>query len=654
MARLSLLRWSLVKALLACLAASLAGAALAQTGTRLLSNPAERFFITTGGVDMRTGRFAYSQTDLSVGGTDASGGISLTRTMASDVLGHGNPFGNFSHSWDIMLTERRVSIDHPTIECCPDYRISVHFGGRSETFESYASGTAYTQVSKATYANLTYVGDRASAGVVYTFTAADGTTATFRPLGGSDCSAELRCAYVAQVVEPDGTAFSFDYAGAAGAAARLKRITSSRGYALLLEGDGALVTKACVLNLARTTLPADDLCPAAALASASYAYAADGSGRLARVTRPDGRTESFTYATDANGRVLMGFVKPGQPAPWLTNTIALEHDEEQVLQAIVYRQAYASGESYSYAYDRTPTTDTQPGQTIAGGAWTNAAGKTTAITFAYPIRPGANTPGSACTAPCPQPMPMDPSIVYQQTPGPVQILDALGRSTTFDYCDPIPEATLPPSEDNRCIVVPLQSFTDPEGIKTQLTYDGSRNVVKAVRHAKPGSGLADIVTTATFDTTHRKSSSKPLTMTDANGNTTSYTYAPEHGGVLTETHPAVNGITAQKRYAYAQRTAWIANGAGGYVAAGPPVWVLASTSICKSGNPASSAVGCAVAGDEVVTAYDYGPDAGPTNLLLRGIVVDPGGLSLRTCYAYDALGNKIAETKPRAGLASCP
>jgi YD repeat-containing protein len=35
-------------------------------------------------------------------------------------------------------------------------------------------------------------------------------------------------------------------------------------------------------------------------------------------------------------------------------------------------------------------------------------------------------------------------------------------------------------------------------------------------------------------------------------------------------------------------------------------------------------------------------------------LVDAGGLSLRTCYSYDALGNKISETRPRAGLTSGP
>ena len=53
-------------------------------------------------------------------------------------------------------------------------------------------------------------------------------------------------------------------------------------------------------------------------------------------------------------------------------------------------------------------------------------------------------------------------------------------------------------------------------------------------------------------------------------------------------------------------------------------------------------------------SYDYGPDSGPNLLLLRGKVVTADGISLRTCYAYDPLGNKISETSPRAGLTVCP
>jgi hypothetical protein len=60
------------------------------------------------------------------------------------------------------------------------------------------------------------------------------------------------------------------------------------------------------------------------------------------------------------------------------------------------------------------------------------------------------------------------------------------------------------------------------------------------------------------------------------------------------------------------------------------------------------------ANDEVVTTYDYGPNGGPNNLLLRGKVVTFAGQSRRTCYGHDLYGNQISETEPRAGLTSCP
>jgi YD repeat-containing protein len=85
---------------------------------------------------------------------------------------------------------------------------------------------------------------------------------------------------------------------------------------------------------------------------------------------------------------------------------------------------------------------------------------------------------------------------------------------------------------------------------------------------------------------------------------------------------------------------------------------MTATSLCRTsaatGNPASP---CATAGDEVRTDYDYGPDSGPNNLLLRGQTVTStdGGVTtvLRTCYGYDGQGNRISETQPRADLASC-
>jgi hypothetical protein len=56
----------------------------------------------------------------------------------------------------------------------------------------------------------------------------------------------------------------------------------------------------------------------------------------------------------------------------------------------------------------------------------------------------------------------------------------------------------------------------------------------------------------------------------------------------------------------------------------------------------------------MVTTYEYGADGTANNLRVRGKVVTADGVSLRTCYGYDWQGNKISETSPRAGLATCP
>jgi hypothetical protein len=627
------------------LAAGLA-AGPAEAENKIVNLPAEKFLIAPGGVDMRTGRYVYSQTDLSIG--SGEGALALIRSLPEHAGGHANPFRSFSHNWDIYLLERPGSGNADY-----SYRMTVHVGGRALTFETPYQGTGYGYKSDGPRATLSFTGAMTSDSAVYTFTSPEGAVATFRPMGSKDCASGERCAYVSELIEPDGTRYSFDYAYNAGAEwnrARLTRVTSSRGYALLLEGGGSEVTKACVLNLAVAPAPANGLCPANAPATASYTYATLG---LASATNPAGEVSSFTYSSDGQGYASMGFIKPGGTAPWLTNTLFWRPDEEDTEQELVRSQAFADGQTYTYDYTMAPVTDTRPYPTVAGGTYADAANHTTYVPFDFPIKPGTG-PTTPCTqTPCTLRQPNDfLDSTFQQTPGPIWIEDALGRRTTFDYCDPAVMAGAPPTQLERCAVKPLVSFTDPEGVKTELFYDTVGNVTKAVRHPKSGSA-PNIVTQAAYDTANPKSQTKPLWTIDANWGVTSYIYAQAHGGVLAETDPAVNGVTPQKRYTYQQRYAWISNGAGGYAHAASPVWLLTEMRSCKTSNPASGG-GCAAgASDEMVTTYDYGPDAGPNNLLLRGTVVDAGGLALRTCYGYDAMGNKVSETSPRGTSGPC-
>ena len=306
---------------------------------------------------------------------------------------------------------------------------------------------------------------------------------------------------------------------------------------------------------------------------------------------------------------------------------------------------------------------------IAGGSFSNAVGTTT-LAYDFPTRPydpGQGHGGVSEGGPNDPPSP----IVLQVTPGPVRVTDPLGRVTTYDYCDPNTMQNLPANIVHRCLVTPMPAaVTDPGGIRTEYTWDMVLGVVLQSRQygSDDPNRLNPIVRSATYHCTPTdfRACVRPRTATDARGNTIEYVYDPAHGGLTRETGPAptAGAPRPQTRHSYAQRHAGLSNGSGGYAQAATPVWVRAATSTCRTS--AASTTGphapCSVAGDEVLTQYDYGPNSGPNTLLLRGMTVTstdlvngtPVTTTLRTCYGYDALGRRISETQPNANLGSCP
>jgi YD repeat-containing protein len=653
----------LARAVLLCAAAPL----FAQAPSANISPPPEKFATSPGGVDMRSGRYVYSGTDLAIGGAE---GLSLTRTLAQPVIGHSNPFANFSHDWDILLSEKRIDIvgNHFTHSVgYPDYQIEIAFGGLSQTFRGF-SGMAFEQVSRSGYARLSFTGSQSGA-AVYTLQTGDGTTAVFRPISSADCSATLRCAYVEQIMRADGTVlgFSYDRPGGGSSPSRLRRITSNRGYALLFDyaGGSTRVEKACVLNLAVAALPGGFGCPATgAQATATYDYVSFNAGaelRLSSATNAAGATSTFSYA-GASPNIIMGFVRPGETSPWLVNTLHERTDDDGLISEIVSAQAFADGSSYSYLWNGAPQLPGHVSQ-LAGGSFTDALGQTSTLAYDFPTKAYSMQAGHGNVE---EGGPGEPSspIVQQTTPGPRWVTDPLGRVTTYDYCDPYWMANAPPNWQHRCIVMPgAVSVTDPGGIRTDFSWDLALRVVTESRQygSDDPNRLNPITRKASYNCSlaNFRFCTSPVSVTDARNNTTDYVYDPAHGGLLSESGPAVNGVRPQTRHIYAQRHAWISNGSGGYVQAATPVWLRMATSLCRTsaatGNPAAP---CATAGDEVLTQYDYGPNAGPNTLLLRGQTVTStdGGqtTTLRSCYTYDAFGRRISETQPNANLASCP
>ncbi|MEK7856026.1 MAG: hypothetical protein AAB288_08050, partial [Acidobacteriota bacterium] len=270
-----------------------AGAVRAQGGSTNSAPSAEKLAVTPGGVDMRTGHHSYKATDLTIG-AGAPGDLSLARMMSLGIPGHVEPFANFANNWDIMLTEKRINISEHNFQHGSgiDYELGVRYGGRSETFRGYSSYTTVDQVSMNPYTKLTWTGDRTSAGAVYTYQATDGTIVTFRPIGNGDCSSFFRCAYASQIVEPGGIKYTLEYDSSG--PARLRSVASSRGYAMLLEYSGTNVTKACVINLAHTVKPSNNVCPSNAPATTTYTYTTfAGATKLASVTDAAGNISSF-------------------------------------------------------------------------------------------------------------------------------------------------------------------------------------------------------------------------------------------------------------------------------------------------------------------------------------------------------------------------
>jgi hypothetical protein len=199
----------------------------------------------------------------------------------------------------------------------------------------------------------------------------------------------------------------------------------------------------------------------------------------------------------------------------------------------------------------------------------------------------------------------------------------------------------------------------PAGIKRLYDFEQYRaNLDQITTYPVTGSPLSPTVQAASYPEpgvytcSNIITCNKPITATDANLNQTDFTYDSTHGGMLTETDPAVNGIRPQTRRTYVQRYAWYLDSSGTMTRDTNPVWLLATESYCRTS--AASGAGCSLTNDETVTSYDYGPDSGPNNLILRGKAMTASGTTLRTCYAHDTQGNKIWETSPNANPASCP
>jgi len=224
------------------------------------------------------------------------------------------------------------------------------------------------------------------------------------------------------------------------------------------------------------------------------------------------------------------------------------------------------------------------------------------------------------------------------------IQDELGRTTNyfFYYGSRYLKQIMPPET--------TWNGLTPTGGYTKYDYDYRWNVITSTTYPKGGG--TPIVTSAAYPPTctYRVNCNKPTSVTDANGNVTTYTYDNTHGGVLTETGPAINGVQTQKRYSYSQITPWLKSSTGTMVAQAP-VWRLTGTSVCRSMTLAT----CVGTADELKTTISYGTDN--THPVYNNVLpvsettmAGDGSISTTIYYTYDNFGHVTSVKGPRTDV----
>jgi YD repeat-containing protein len=557
--------------------------------------PPKVYTTTPGGINVADGSFVYSVTDLSIGP------MTFERFLVSGTKKPDDPLmgQNMSHNFDIFVA--------PNLKTTGSYRPIVHIG-------STASGV-YARSSTATIATANSIDARDGflemSGSNYVYTDKTGTIYTFSaaiPAAGVPNGSQR----VTQITFPDGRIQTFSYNGSN----QLKLVSDSSGYAIVLDYNAAgYVSAACGFDTSQAYVTASTTCAGAALKT-SYAY--DGNGLMTSATDVLGQTTFY----DGN---IPGGLPCVRPPGYSTCKIS-----NQISFAKVTSQTMADGAVWHIASSSDPDSindpDTMVGPGSADGSVTDPDNKTMSFQFTK------STPYS--------------------------VTDAHGYTTQYRFYGgkQFDDTSGLPDDEGKL----LQEVDLPEGGKYLAEYNGPLlGVTKETLVPKPGSTLANQVKTLTYSSTGcsapatRQNCGKPLSIVDPNGKETDFTYY-DFGAVKTEWSPAPTAGAARplKVYNYTQLYAWVKNASGTLVQASTPVWKLTSEVGCQSAPGASSPV-CDAGSTQITTTYQYGGTGTADTLLLRGKVVDAGGLNLRTCYGYDAQGNKIWETSPRAGLPNC-
>lgn len=577
-------------------------------------SPPDRMTTDANGVDVSTGVVSTSLTGLSIGPKDS--GLFLThfydsRTAWRDSFSGQVEYTRYSSSgnyWDGV-------------------RVSAYWGNKGWSFPSssgYSLGGQDTKLANSGGISPTS----------FTVTLRDGTIISYslltpgyfncvgNPPPGALCNAYY---FPVTVTYPNGLILSLHYRAFLGTSrwqVRLQSVTNNAGYQIKFVYQSNTIsndpntwspwlnrTQAIAINNGvEYCNPTADTCslsgswPSVSYSTTSNTYT---------ITDPLSRSTRYTYSTTS-----FGIKTPANALDNISYTLSYYNETYMGKGPGYYRVNSATLGSRTWSYAYTDSLSSSPPYRLI--TVTNPQSKVSVFRSKEAIAGDRNW-----------------LLEWMKDP--------LNQTTSFSVCQGVTGTMFFRRDD-------VYDVTLPEANRVTRSCDMRGNVTSTVLVPKSGSGLSNITNSATFSSTclNSKICNQPTATVDGRGAQSDYTYDTQHGGILTETLPAdVNGIRPQKRYEYAQYYEYIRNAAGTLVQAATPVWMLKKVSECRT------TASCTGGTDEVVTSFEYGT-SGAQRLLLRGQVVTSEGVSLRTCYSYDAMGNQITVTTPRANLAACP
>lgn len=590
-----------------------------------------------GGVNVVTGGFQYDNVDLSIGPTQQHSPVQLVRrfdlqTSPSNYSSSSRDFSSFSvigPGFDIDLwgyIQLGVSSTYPA--GVPQVRIILL--GHNYLFNN-PSGTTFVSV----YGEGASLAVSVTGGVsTYELRLADGTRALFE-LSPSYVLSAAGDTFVKYVEYPNGDFLSFSYesarmSGGVSTRNRLKTVTNSQGYGIGFNylnpatGGAQDKTKQIIAGAYSFKTVCSSSCAPVTVASVSYGYTV----RPSVIDNEGNAIYDLTSFTDANGVVYTYTYQPtfkiykagrayaqteltfctGQ---WVFDNY---HNGDEVwlpLRVCSQKDPLGHVTTFAYDYDAKTTTVTSP------------SGATT--TYHYNYDAIYNAPGI-------------------NEPVPTSVTDALSRTTTYGY----------DTANGR-----LLSVTNPEGDVISQTLDDRGNATEIRRKAKPGSGLADIVISASFpacDANNYRICNQPIYRIDARGNRADYQYDATHGGLVVQLDPAdASNLRAVTRYNYS--TFYPAGGVSVPSGVTAPV---ASIQTSKDECSTSTVTGTTVdftyicpttSRNRTINTYLASTSSAPSSHELTSITVDSDNLALTTSYAYDNMGNQITVDGPVAGTA---